>query len=381
MLTRNGTSLGANPCRFLAMNAALVENHSNWTQNGARRNIYAGEAAVIAGDSIMEKSGIPNGTEPPVSWLMPQKGGGLASYTGIRGEGELTLDSLSMGVALDAGLTGSGTISTAVLVLIAALEADMTASGTISSATLTAQANLYAALSGSGSVSNAVLVLLYSMAADLSGSGTISDADLQTIASLAADLDGSGGISAAALGLLTTLAANLTGSGTVSAATLDSIMVLAAALSGSGTVSSASLSMLVSLLANMTGSGSVAGNLKGTLYMEADINVTGSALTTANIATSVWGALTALNDEPGTMGEQLNNAGAGGNPWDAVIESGYTAEEVLRILLAVAAGKSTVVDGGGGAATVTFRDTGDTTDRVVAEMQDSNRETVTLDPD
>jgi hypothetical protein len=62
-----------------------------------------------------------------------------------------------------------------------------------------------------------------------------------------------------------------------------------------------------------------------------------------------------------------------------VIESGYTAAEILRILTAVAAGKTVITDLGGGAATVEFRDIDDTKTRVEADMTDSERTSVTLD--
>lgn len=64
----------------------------------------------------------------------------------------------------------------------------------------------------------------------------------------------------------------------------------------------------------------------------------------------------------------------------ALVESGITVEEVLRILLAVAAGKTAITDLGGGLATVKFRDTNDTKDRLTASMTGSERTTVTLDP-
>ena len=63
----------------------------------------------------------------------------------------------------------------------------------------------------------------------------------------------------------------------------------------------------------------------------------------------------------------------------ALVESGITVEEVLRILLAVAAGKTAITDLGGGLATVVFRDTNDTKDRVTASMDGSERTSVTLD--
>lgn len=69
------------------------------------------------------------------------------------------------------------------------------------------------------------------------------------------------------------------------------------------------------------------------------------------------------------------------NPNNEVIDSNLSVKQILRLLLAVSVGKTTIVDNGGGSATVTFRDVDDTKDRLVADMQDSERLTVTLDPD
>lgn len=62
------------------------------------------------------------------------------------------------------------------------------------------------------------------------------------------------------------------------------------------------------------------------------------------------------------------------------IEGSVTMRQALRILLAVAAGKTNINDLGGGLAEVTFRDILDVKDRVVADMTGSERTTVTLDP-
>jgi hypothetical protein len=61
------------------------------------------------------------------------------------------------------------------------------------------------------------------------------------------------------------------------------------------------------------------------------------------------------------------------------IETGVTMQQALRIMLAVAAGKSLITDLGGGAAEVIFRDTPDTKARVTATMAGSERTAVTLD--
>jgi hypothetical protein len=179
----------------------------------------------------------------------------------------------------------------------------------------------------------------------LTGTGSLSITSLSLGKALEAALTGSGEISAASLALIVQLAADLTGTGMISAATLQAITNLSAALSGSGSISAAALSLVVALQADLTGSGSLAGNLRGTAGLAADIVVTGTGLTTSNVGAAVWSAIAAANNDAGTMGEKLNDAGSSGNPWATVIESGYTAEEILRLIAAYVAGNATGLDG------------------------------------
>jgi hypothetical protein len=65
--------------------------------------------------------------------------------------------------------------------------------------------------------------------------------------------------------------------------------------------------------------------------------------------------------------------------WAEIIEAGYSSSDVLRLLSSIAAGKTNIVDNGGGSATVTFRDLADTKDRVDADMVGSERHSVALD--
>ena len=65
--------------------------------------------------------------------------------------------------------------------------------------------------------------------------------------------------------------------------------------------------------------------------------------------------------------------------WDNAVESGLSTEDVLKLLLSVAVGKTSIVDLGSGLATVKFRDTADARDRVIAAMSGSVRTTITLD--
>jgi hypothetical protein len=62
--------------------------------------------------------------------------------------------------------------------------------------------------------------------------------------------------------------------------------------------------------------------------------------------------------------------------FSSVIEGAYTLQDALKIILAYMGGKAS----GGGTTTVTFRDTGDTTDRVVQTVDaNGNRSAVVLD--
>lgn len=209
------------------------------------------------------------------------------------------------------------------------------------------------------------------------GSGDVDAANLAGGLNADAALTGTGDIVGAALALVVSAVAALSGSGALTADILGKLEA-AATLAGDGDITAA-LGALAGLASALTGSGALTSDIIAKAFMEADIIVTGDALSSANVGSAVWGALSSANNAAGTMGEKLNDAGSASNPWTEVIESGYTAEEVLRILLAVAAGKTTVTDLGGGLATVAFRDISDTKDRISASMTDSERTSVAID--
>ena len=73
------------------------------------------------------------------------------------------------------------------------------------------------------------------------------------------------------------------------------------------------------------------------------------------------------------------SGGSGGtvtDPLNEIIENGLTLKQVQRILLAVAAGKSTIVDNGNGTKTVTFRDQTNTVNRLSATVNCGVRSSV-----
>ena len=134
-----------------------------------------------------------------------------------------------------------------------------------------------------------------------------------------------------------------------------------------GAIIDAVASALVSFTASATprATGNMAGNI--TPFTE---------LSPQNLASAVWSALATANNEPGTMGEKLNDAGAAANPWTEVIESGFTASDILKLIAAATAGKARDAE----TASVKFRDLNDTKDRITATVDgNGNRTAITYD--
>lgn len=179
-----------------------------------------------------------------------------------------------------------------------------------------------------------------------------------------ATLTGSGDLSAVGA-LIVSLVASLTGSGTISGAALLAYLNLAATLAGSGDLTGARTA-IGHAAALLEGEGTIAGTTTATALGElaAAITVTGATLTTGNVGAAVWSAIAATNNDAGTMGEKLNDAGSASNPWTEVLESGMTAAEILRVILAGVAGDCTVTDNGGGSYTIEFKSVDGTIARI-----------------
>ena len=183
------------------------------------------------------------------------------------------------------------------------------------------------------------------------GTGGVTSANLAGGLNGEADLIGSGDITNAGLGLILSAVASLTGSGALSA-DIVGVITAAASLSGSGDITDADLSALASMVAGLTGTGALSSDIIAKGSISSDIVVTGDLLSTANVAAAVW---------------------------DALAEGNFTYAQMLKILSSVSVGKTSIIDNGGGSATVTFRDLSDTKDRVVADMDGSERTSVTVD--
>jgi hypothetical protein len=178
----------------------------------------------------------------------------------------------------------------------------------------------------------------------LTGEGSVSGADAWSVKLAQAALTGSGSLEAVG-GLIVQLLADIAGDGGISESDLKAFLQALADIGGSGGISDAQASGLGELIAALAGLGTVEATLTGTGELTADLLVTGTGLTTSNVGQAVWAALAAANNGAGTMGEKLNDAGSGSNPWAEIIESGFTAAQILRILAAHAAGAATGLEG------------------------------------
>ncbi len=179
----------------------------------------------------------------------------------------------------------------------------------------------------------------------VTGTGDVSDADMWAVKLAEAALTGTGELTAVG-SLIVQLIAAIAGSGTISDADIKAFLQLSAALTGTGDADG-TLTGLGALLAALTGSGAATGStLTAIGELAAALVVTGTGLTTANVGPAVWAAIAAQNNTAGTMGEKLNDAGSASNPWTEVIESGYTAADILKLIAAAAAGKLSGAPGG-----------------------------------
>lgn len=172
------------------------------------------------------------------------------------------------------------------------------------------------------------------------------------------------------------LIVSASGSTSITLSVTGTILSVAAA-SGSATVT-ITPTALIGAQAGVAGQATVtatpAANISAIGYMSG-LSTNETEFSAAALANAVWTATAASYNDTGTMGEKLNDAGSASNPWTEVIESGYTASDILKLLASVAAGNATGLEG----AAPTFRDIGDTKDRITATYSAGDRTITDID--
>jgi hypothetical protein len=126
--------------------------------------------------------------------------------------------------------------------------------------------------------------------------------------------------------------ASLTGAGDITSAIAQLIISMVANLAGDGTLSSADLRGFLQAVANLSGSGDLTATAAALAWMDAATDGSGSITSatpyaTGNLSADIF-SFSALTPEG------ISNA-----VWAAIIEAGYSASDMLKLITASAAGK------------------------------------------
>lgn len=165
--------------------------------------------------------------------------------------------------------------------------------------------------------------------------------------------------------------ATLSGSGSFTPV-ISSIANMFATMMGEGT-SVLNANLAFNMYCDLIGESRISADLKAKAWMSATMDA-GARPSAFDIAQEIWQSRSINYNSAGTMGAKVNAESSSGNPWDAIIEGSITAEEALRIILSVLAGKTNITN-----TTVKFRDIADTKDRVTATVSKGNRTSIILD--
>lgn len=166
--------------------------------------------------------------------------------------------------------------------------------------------------------------------------------------------------------------------GVAAEGTLDFLITLPGAagqlvVSGNGTASFA-ITADGNILAALLGTGSISFLIDG-----GTTNITAEAWAEGNSTLNVTCSLTsyARGHMEGSIVPytELSPQSLADAVWQRVIETGFTAEEVVRILASVAAGDATGLEG----SNPVFRDLNDTKDRITATYAGGTREVTAVD--
>jgi hypothetical protein len=163
------------------------------------------------------------------------------------------------------------------------------------------------------------------------------------------------------------------------AALISSIANMQATLSGVSTLSPG-INAAYNMYLTMIGEGNLTPALKAKAWMWATMDA-GARPSAFDIAQEIWQAQASQYNATGTMGSKVNSSGSSGNPWTQVVEGSMSTLEAIKIILSVLVGKTTIIKGTNGNATIKFRNVSDTKDKVTASMNESSRTNVTLNTD
>lgn len=340
MLLINGVRTGGGPGRYLGGSTVIsIDRMASWLKPGGQKNaIVAGEARV---DSVSDRNGLPSGASHPTAWLMPRKAGGIASRFNISGLGAVYSANLAGGVTETSSMEGSSSLVGDIYGIGVAVST-LAASGGITAGDLIGLITAAAAVDGVGGLVGSLAGLITAVA-DLSGD-SYAQGDLAGALEASAALLGDSQFLADVTGVIQA-AATITGSGGIVPADIIGAMAATATLIGSGNLVGASRA-LAHISAALEGVATVTASSRAVADMSSSITSQAEVLTAAAIAQQVM---------------------------DYNVEGGLSFQDVTRIVAAVLAGKTGIVDNGDGTATVTFRSISDANDLAVFSVEGSER--------
>lgn len=134
-------------------------------------------------------------------------------------------------------------------------------------------------------------------------------------------------LSSAEMGLIVSAIANLSASITITNAELAAVLnMIANALSAQGSLNTPILGAIAGIVSNLQASGviSSASMADSAGFMSSDITPY-TELSPENLAAAILNAILADYNEPGSVGEALNNVGASSNPWSSDLSTNNTS--------------------------------------------------------
>lgn len=141
-----------------------------------------------------------------------------------------------------------------------------------------------------------------------------------------ASLSGLLTVTNADMGLVVSAIASISASIVVINAELAAVLAMVAnSLSATGTLSPPVLGAIAGIVGSLSGSiSSSASMVNSPGFMSADI-LPYTELSPESLAAALLNAILAEYNDPGTVGEALNNVGASGNPWSSATSANNTA--------------------------------------------------------
>lgn len=155
----------------------------------------------------------------------------------------------------------------------------------------------------------------------------------------------------------------------------------AASLEGSGELSQALLGLIVSAVANLSGSGgltaSIAGKLEAAANLAGSGNLSGALGALASLASQIYGLgnVAVTPYAPGTLTANIKGygdltpEGIRDAVWSAIIESGFTSAQILKLIASATQGAATGLESGN----PVFKSLDGTTDRITGTYTSGTR--------